>query len=452
MVLYVKIRQQVRKLFHSWRSTRDSGWFAIARSSLQSKYPVIWVALSCDIDARELFCDFFRSVPPPIRTDGPFLVLSTHILRRLQTNLKLTVLSAISRIRRRPIAMMSTDGLAGATLAIHPYKLLLVSQWFNSPDEADEYWGYRPKLLRRTRRVEYFPERPGLVDPEPIEGLTRLSRNFVLADPSRLSDHFPSIKQIVFASDITIALRKEAVPVAQRLGQHLGADFDLDELIWKEAHERVNGNQPNLPFYLDSLLTRTLPEFESSQRLEISEIELDALRLTLHGRERYLFIRSLAESDLAPFLCLIGSTWTQFPDLRPFVSTQKRFPGGQKVTDFQRSRVCPDFGSSLGSMPLYGRAQTLASRAIGLIQRRDPSGNPLLKDLPFERLFSTCDQLHDSCRRLLTIDESTLIEEEYKIRDNFTAQLDASRRRFVDEVHKLLVQPNTKSTFALGIH
>lgn len=432
MVLHVKIRQRVRKLFHSWRSTRDSGWFAIARSSLQSKYPVIWVALSCDIDARELFCAFFRSVPPPIRTDSPFLVLSTHILRRLNTNLKLTVLSAISRIRRRPIAMMSTDGLAGATLAIHPYKLLLVSQWFNSPDEADEYWGYRPKLLRRTRRVEYFPERPGLVDPEPIEGLTRLSRNFVLADPSRLSDHFPSIKQIVFASDITIALRKEAVPVAQRLGQHLGTDFDLDELIWREAHERVNGNQLNLPFYLDSLLTRTLPEFESSQRLEISEIELDALRLTLHGRERYLFIRSLAESDLAPFLCLIGSTWTQFPDLRPFISTQKRFPGGQKVTDFQRSRVCPDFGSSLGSMPLYGRAQIIAGRAVGLLQRKDLRGNPLVVGLEDVRTFSNVQELIDRSIQLLEIDESVFFEQERQIRKAYTQLATSERGAFLD--------------------
>jgi len=247
----------------------------------------------------------------------------------------------------------------------------------------------------------------------------RRSKDFVLAVPTSLNDHFPSTKQIVFASDITTDLRGGAKSLVRRLRENIGSVVDLDEGLWEEAKRRVTGITDNTPLSFTDLMATIGFDSQVCDEVGISEVELDALRLTLHGRERLLFLKSIAQSELSQYLRVIGESWKAIPEIRPFVIETRRFPVGQLVSDLQRSRVCPDFGSSLGQMPYYYRAQTLGGRAIGLIQRRHPQGNPLLDGLPSYRCFSTADDLLRSCHIMLNNDDIQLLQEEAIIRSNY---------------------------------
>lgn len=428
---------RLRGLPAQWARSHDTGFVAIIKIFAQRDLNCVYVALSCDISARESFCDFYRGQPGPIGGDHQLLVLSTFYLRRLQTNVKLLILSMMTLMRRRELVVLSTDGLAGASFLVRPWKLTLVSQWFNSPDEADEYWARLPKLLVRTKRVELFPERPGMPDLPATSSLVRKSCNLVLAEPSRLDDHFPSRQRIVFAGDLTVDLRSGALPLISRTIHSLGQAFDLDDCIWNEARLRVDGKVPNEPLDFDVLVEKYAGVQFKNSGIIPSEIELDALRLTLHGRERLLYIRALAQSDLADFLVIVGHSWEQIPDLRRFISDHERFPVGKNVQDLQRSRVAPDFGSTLGSMPLYGRAQTLSGRAIGLLQRRDPRGNPLLRGLEDRRTFVSATDLIDRCRDLLFLNDVALKNEERTIRSNYLNHMQSSKMEFLNLIGEL---------------
>jgi hypothetical protein len=364
-------------------------------------------------------CDYLRETPFQTVVDGDSITLSTHYLRRIQTNIKLSLIFIWTRIVQQEICVISTDGLAGARPYGLPHRLFLVSQWFNSPDEADSYWSKRQRLLERTRRLELFSERPGVCDPPSSKSLTRLSRDFVLAAPSYLEHHFPSIRQIVFASDIAIHLRSDASSLLYRLEEKAGTTVDLDGALWREAVRRTDGVTENIPLTLQSLIVDSDIEPQVCDEVAITEVELDALRLTMHGRERFLYLKAIAQSDLARYLKVIGDSWRAIPEIRPFVIDTPRFPIGRSVSDLQRSRVCPDFGSSLGSIPLYFRAQTLAGRATGLVQRSDPQGNPLLNGLSAHRCFKGVDDLLQSCRAMLDSDDATFFQEEEVIRSNY---------------------------------
>jgi hypothetical protein len=310
-----------------------------------------------------------------------------------------------------------------------------VSWWYNSPDEADLYWSSRQKLRERVKRIEIFPDGQGGAASLLPDSTVRHSKNFVLAATSDLNDHFPSKQQIVFASDITIDLRQGASSLLRRLNTHLHSEVDLDGAIWQEAQERVEGISPNVPLSFETLMKGAGYEPEECRRVEISEIELDALRLTLHGRERFLFLRALAQSDLSRYLRVIVGTWRAILEIAPFVIDAPRFPISPIVSDLQKSRVCPDFGSSLGPMPLYFRAQSLAARSIGLLQRRYPQGNPLLDGLPKHRSFANIRDLLSSCRIMLSQDDSKIREEEENIRHNYTRIMSQDRTALRELIH-----------------
>ena len=414
------IMSVIRRVVLSWLLTRDVSWLQIVKW-LRRHDPSCRkvVRLSCDIEPRQLTCDYLRETPISPLGDNDPVVLSTHYLRRIQTNMKLSLIFAWTRIHRQEICILSTDGLAGARPFIYPYRLVVVSQWFNSPDEADDYWLTRVRLQNRTKRLEIFSERPGIRVPSPSESTIRLAKDFVLADPSLLENHFPSIPQIVFASDITLSLRDGANTLIRRLFQKTGTGPCLDEALWEEARRRVEGINENTPLTFEHLLTTAGQNSHYHSEIEVSEVELDALRLTLHSRERFLFLKSIAQSELAEYLKVIGDGWRRIPEIKPFVINTKRFPVSREVSDLQRSRVCPDFGSSLGSIPLYFRAQTLGGRAIGLIQRRSSTENPLMDGLPAHRQFRTTSDLLESCRLMLSSDDSKLLQEEFLIRQNY---------------------------------
>lgn len=404
----------------AWCATRDTSMFKVVGWLRKHDFAnAKWVRLSCDIEPRQLTCDYLRETPSRTIKDGDSIILSTHYLRRIQTNIKLSLIFAWTRIVQQEICVLSTDGLSGARPFWYPYRLFLVSQWFNSPDEADFYWTNRQQLSEKTRRLELFSERPGVCDPSPSKSLSRISRDFVLAAPSYLEHHFPSIRQIVFASDITTDLRSDSNSLLRRLRERAGTAVDLDGALWKEAKKRTDGIIGNTPLTLQHLLLDYGLEPQLCDEVAITEVELDALRLTLHSRERVLYLKAIAQSDLARYLKVVGNSWRAIPEIRPFVIDTPRFPVGQAVSDLQRSRACPDFGSSLGSIPLYFRAQTLAARAIGLIQRSDPRGNPLLDGLPRYRRFNGVNDLLTSCRAMLDNDDASLLREEEIIRNNY---------------------------------
>lgn len=432
------VLELARKILRYWITTRDSSFLEVTRRTIGQRDSPIWAVITCDLQPRELFCDYFREWPPPIPNLQQRILLSTHPLRRFQSHFKINVMFGMSRLLRREVIVLSTDGLSGARVFVVPYKLTIVTQWFNSPDEADEYWKTRRRLLERTRKVDLFPERPSCPDPPPSLSSKRISKNFVLAAPSDLTRHFPLIRQIVFASDITLEMRPAARSLAERVASLVGNSTNIDDLIWREAELRTSGSRENKPFTLLDLFDASDADSELVSAMDISEEEIDGIRLTLHGRERYLFLRSIAQSEFSDFLKVIGDSWRSVPEIRPYVIDTIRFPGSIHVQQLQRSRVCPDFGSSLGSMPLYGRAQTLAGRAVGLIQRFDPHGNPLLFGLPAHRIFENTESLLQSCRIMLEMDDDQFIDEEQRIRENYSHHLSIDREHLSSIVHGVL--------------
>lgn len=419
-MLFSSYKSQFVRVRFDWRATRDAGtWEVFKWLRKHDNSNAKWLKLSCDIDARQLTCDYLRETPFCAVEDSDSILLSTHYLRRVQTNFKLSFIFAWTRIQRLELRIISTDGLAGARPLGIPYRLFLVSQWFNSPDESDSYWSTRGRLLSKTRRLEVFSPRPEICDHPPSTSLCRISKDFVLAAPSELRHHFPSIPQIVYASDITLSIREGAYSLLYRLEASIGSNCDLDAVLWEEANRRVEGTSANIPLTFRHLMESAGVDSQVCARVKITEMELNALRLTLHSRERFLYLRAIARSDLAQYLKVIGDSWRVIPEIRPFVIDTRRFPISKKVVNLQRSRVCPDFGCTLGPMPLYFRAQTLGGRAIGLIQRLDPRGNPLLDGLPEYRCFVGIEDLLQSCHRMLRHDDLTLIQEEMLIRANY---------------------------------
>lgn len=420
----------------AWPATKDTSTFQVVRWLARcDQSRAKWVHLTSDIDARQFICDYLREAPSIESEYCDSIVLSTHIVRRLQTNIKLNLIFGWTRLRRTVLHILSNDGFSGAGSFILPFRITLVSWWYNSPDEADRYWSTRQKLQKRVDRIEIFPDTQGTLTSALSGSTIRLSRNFVLATASDLNSHFPSKPQIVFASDITVALRQDATPLLRRIQAHFHSEVDLDGMLWREAENRVKGISPNVPLSFESLMRVAGYEPEACHQVKISDIELDALRLTLHGRERLLFLKAIAQSDVSQYLRVIGNTWRTIPEIAPFVIDVPRFPISPVVTELQKSRVCPDFGSSLGPMPLYFRAQSLAGRAIGLLQRRYPQGNPLLDGLPAHRLFANTEDLLSSCRVMLSQDDFKLREEEERIRYNYSRLVSQDRIALRSLIH-----------------
>lgn len=407
------------KLLNALCITRDTSLFRGLVRSIRTRHDPLWIALTVDIEPRVTFCEFYRGKEIASGLAFPVIVLSTHVVRRFQTSIKLSILITFANLMKRRIGFLSTDGWAGVKIFVRPRRGVLVTQWFNSPDEADDYWVRNSRSIKRICRIEYFPERPGFIDPPSRGGVTRLSRSFVFARPSELHEHFPTHRTILFASDITVSLRPAALSYVKRFDGLFNSKFDLDRELWEVAKSRVGDSACNDPFDADRWLESREFDPPSLKALMMTEIEHDGLRLTLHGRERYLYVKKIAESNISDSLVLIGQSWREFKTLEPFVSQVDRFPSSLNIHHLQRSRVCPDFGSSLGSMPQYLRAQILAARSVGLLQRSDPKGNPLLDGLLDVRTFGTGDQLIAKCEELLILSDQVILKHASIIRENY---------------------------------
>jgi hypothetical protein len=306
-----------------------------------------------------------------------------------------------------------------------PKNGFVVSQWFNEPEESDNFWRNKKGRIKELSRAEFFPPRDGeeLVSNRSVQ---RSSTLFNLMIPTEIDNHFPSTRRIVFASDIDISLRTTAMGYQNRLLIDFGIDINFDEMLWLCAERRTSTPTSVAAFQLSEIIEIDNHVQSVGASASPTESEIDALRLTLHGRERYLYVKCLAESDLSNELEIIGESWGQFQSLERHRSKEKRFPSKLEVHELQRSRVCPDFGSTLGSMPRYIRAEILASRTVGLIQRRDPNGNPFLKGIEDRRTFNSRKELLDICRHQLNKDEGEIYEETLVIRANYGKELDRS--------------------------
>jgi hypothetical protein len=407
---------------------KDSKDFSLLSALLliyRNRQERIFIALTTDIDPRRSLSEFPRSEYVNNRTTAPIVVFSTFVLRRLQTKIKLFVVILIANRLKLRVGLLTSDGLSGLKVVPCPKNGFIVSQWFNEPEESDSFWKNRKGSIKELSRVEFFPPREGELLPS-SRSVQRSSSLFNLMIPTEIDSHFPSTKRIVFASDIDITLRNRALEYQNRLQIDFSINVNLDEMLWVCAERRTSTPGSVVAFQLSEIIE--LDNFVQSidASAKPTENEIDALRLTLHGRERYLYVRSLAESELSNELEIIGESWGQFQNLERHRSKEKRFPSKLEVHELQRSRVCPDFGSTLGSMPRYLRAEVLASRTIGLIQRRDPNGNPFLTGIEDRRTFNSRKELIDICRLQLNKDEGEIYEEALIIRANYGKELDRS--------------------------
>lgn len=405
----------------------------------------IFIALTADIDPRRSSSEFPRSKFVTNRSSSPIIVFSTFILRRMQTKVKLFVTICIANRLKLRLGLLTVDGLSGLKNMPCPKNGFIVSQWFNEPEESDNFWINRKGKIKQLERLEFFPPRDGelLTSSRSVQ---RSSYLFNLMIPTEIDSHFPSTRRIVFASDIDISLRITALGYQNRLLTDFGIDINLDEMLWLCAERRTSTHTSVAPFQLSEIIELDNNMQSVGASAQPTESEIDALRLTLHGRERYLYVRCLAESELSNELEIIGESWGQFKNLERHRSTEKRFPSKLEVHELQRSRVCPDFGSTLGSMPRYLRSEILASRAVGLIQRRDPNGNPFLTGIEDRRTFNSRKELLEICRLQLNKDECEIYAEAIIIRANYEKELDGSIEKLVTELNAKM-EDNDETSF-----
>ena len=275
------------KLLNALCITRDTSLFRGLVRSIRARHDPLWIALTVDIEPRVTFCEFYRGKEIASGLAFPVIVLSTHVVRRFQTSIKLSILITLANLMKRRIGFLSTDGWAGVKIFVRPRRGVLVTQWFNSPDEADDYWGRNFQSVKRIHRIEYFPERPGFIDPPSQDRVTRLSRIFVFGRTSELHEHFPTHRTILFASDITVSLRPTALSYVKRFDDLFDSKFDLDDGLWTAAENRVNGIDDVGQFEPNEWLESLEFDAPSLKTLLMTEIELEGLRLTLGGNSKH---------------------------------------------------------------------------------------------------------------------------------------------------------------------
>jgi hypothetical protein len=85
-------------------------------------------------------------------------------------------------------------------------------------------------------------------------------------------------------------------------------------------------------------------------------------------------------------------------------------------------------------MPLYGRAQTLAGRATGLLQLRSKLGNPFLEGLENFRTFSNLDELIQKTSVLLELEEELFWDQETQIRILYAKIMEDHRKSYSETI------------------
>ena len=435
--MFCKISSLAKRFLRGYRSSKDDGICSAIKSIVNSKRVGFFIGLTTDIEPRLPHSEFHRSRDFKHSINYPVILFSTYVGRRFLTKIKLVIVGLIAKKLNLIIGFLSVDGFSHIRIGVIPKKSFLVTIWYNEEEEANKYWRQQSSLARNIPKVEFFTPREGVTLQSP-KNSERLGQVFNFLKPSILDDHFPSIPTILFASDIFIELRPNLLAYQERLQYQFGLKFNFDEVLWSEARFRVTNLVANNGFNLKSL-------GEIAGALEMhgesafpTPVEFDALCLTLFGRERYLYIKAISESEFSDDLVLIGQTWFQFPSLRKHLSNLKRFPSSSEVQLLQKSRVCPDFGSSLGPIPRYLRSEILASRSIGLTQRRETRGNPFLKGVESARLFGSCEELLQSCRFLMSLSDEEILCQSKQIRDNYLHYFEKSTNEYQTKINYLM--------------
>lgn len=100
--------------------------------------------------------------------------------------------------------------------------------------------------------------------------------------------------------------------------------------------------------------------------------------------------------------------------------------------------MCPDFGSTLGPGPSNIRTDILASRSIGLFERRSIFENRFLKGIESDRTFGTSEEMLCKSRQLILSSDEELILQSKTIRKNYLNYHKESTADYQNFVNKFL--------------
>jgi hypothetical protein len=87
-------------------------------------------------------------------------------------------------------------------------------------------------------------------------------------------------------------------------------------------------------------------------------------------------------------------------------------------------------------MPQNVRAEILASRSIGLIQRRDPVANPFLIGLEAERTFNSLLEFINVSRKLMSTSDNEIYRQAELIRSNYETHRILSTDTFIKSANE----------------
>jgi hypothetical protein len=332
------------------------------------------------------------------------------------------------------VTIISNDGISNLkNVALGKIKTL-ITFWFNSPDESEVFW--RGQARRPSKIIEFFVPRDDSYLPPSESGTIQIETLPVVSSliPNQKA-LTPSTPQIVFAGDIRIDLRPEVAASLNLKGVSSHKNIEIDDYFWDLANMRLDECGKVYPFTIHEFW-RTFPELETRSEGSDLEVLQDGLRLTLHSRERYLYIVRLCESGFADRTIVIGNQWRQFPSVSSRVHHLSRFPESETPGEVQRARVCPDFGSSLGLIPIYMRAQILATKTGGLLQRSSVNGNPFLAGVEESRTFDSFSNFLDKIDQMLSISEQEWLDDASQIRENYNELYDSYRLDFCRKVNE----------------
>lgn len=406
------------RIFRSFRSSDDSSMWSIFVTVFQTRKSgdrQICLIITSDVDARASHTEFARHIFPK-QIQRSVLFFSSYVLRRSATLSKIILVRILRRLFGLTITVFALDGIGNLRIRNLGWISHLHTEWFNSPDEADHFWSLiksKPDIV-----TEFFPFRDGLVLASPSASHERkYSWPVTALVMGHTQDLSPSVHDIVFAGDIRLDVRPECNALLLHLEEYGFRSGSLDEVLWAIAEERVAGKGTSQSIWLSDVL-QALTMDTKYAGADVESVT-DGLRLTVHSRERFLYVRNLCRSEFSKSVRIIGHQWLQFKEVAPYVASSGRFPESWPPSDFQRARVCPDFGSSLGMIPNYLRAQILAAKAGGLVQLKSHLGNPFLEGLESNRTFVGMSDLLAKIDRQFTISEESWLDEIEAIRANY---------------------------------
>lgn len=342
---------RVFSVFKNYCSSKDDSLFAAMSLILKSEQEGLFIGLTTDIEPRIFHSEYHRSSEFRGSNMYPTIIFSTYIFRRIATRLKLRAINLMADFLGMTVGFLTVDGFSNICLKSVPNRSCFIVFWCNDEMEANEFWQRQKILISSKKRTEFFP-RTDYTALHLSENSERQYSRFNFLKPTELMDHFPSIPRILFASDINVELRPTLCEYQRRLTKYFGRVIDFDGFLWQEARLRVHTFSINSPYEIEGLKRYFAGSGNNAATATPTKSELNAIRLTLHGRERYLFIKAFSESDLSDSLVLIGKSWAQFPSLRKHLSGLRRFPSSLEVQFLQRSRVCPILAALLVQVPV----------------------------------------------------------------------------------------------------